>query len=277
MEKHVQNLEYEEAFTNAKPMKLELTFLTKVASPVYTGRTITGEDGGNDGNRPINIMLVDSKTQQRVTNVQVASLKIKIVLIRAEFCGLNENKGIWTPQEFRNNIVINFGKKKNLLLGDFSLVLKGGSGTLGEIRIKHDRIPIRNVKFRLGAMVDGDCPYVIKEAITYPFDVKDRRNECKGTGPLLPNDMVWKMVNIAKKGPIHKRLERKNVGTVRNFLDMYNSNPQALKVICGMKGKRWDMTVSQAKTSLKNYVVYFTFVTKSVYGQYIIAFNCCTL
>ncbi|KAI7751816.1 hypothetical protein M8C21_031145, partial [Ambrosia artemisiifolia] len=234
-----------------EPIDLELIFLTRVASPVYTGRIITGEVGGYGRNEPINIMLIDSNTRQRVTNGWAASLEVKIVLINACFCGVNGDEDIWTPQEFKNNIVVNFQKKKNILLGDLSLVLKNGIGTLGEIRIKHDRNPIRNVTFRLGAMLDGDhFPYTIKEAITNPFDVKDRRNESKNIGPLLQNDKVWQLVNISKKGPIRKRLEKKQVKTVRNFLNMYDSKPQVLKEICGLKGKKWEMTLSHAKTSL---------------------------
>ncbi|KAJ0540029.1 putative CALMODULIN-BINDING PROTEIN60 [Helianthus annuus] len=222
--------EQDHASAIVEPMNLELTFPTKVASPVYTGRTITGEVDCNGINKPINIMLVDSKTRQRVTNGWAASLKVKIVLINAYFCGVNGVEGVWTPLEFKNNIVVNFEKKKNILLGDRSLVLKDGIGTLGEMRFKHDRNPLRNVTFRLGAMVDGDhFPYAIKEAITYPFDVKDRRNESKNLGPLLQSDKVWQLVNISKKGPIRKRLERKDVWIVRDFLDMYNSNSEVLK------------------------------------------------
>ncbi|KAF5796755.1 putative CALMODULIN-BINDING PROTEIN60 [Helianthus annuus] len=255
MENYVQNLEFDHASAIVEPMNLELTFPTKVASPVYTGRTITGEVDCNGINKPINIMLVDSKTRQRVTNGWAASLKVKIVLINAYFCGVNGVEGVWTPLEFKNNIVVNFEKKKNILLGDRSLVLKDGIGTLGEMRFKHDRNPLRNVTFRLGAMVDGDhFPYAIKEAITYPFDVKDRRNESKNLGPLLQSDKVWQLVNISKKGPIRKRLERKDVWIVRDFLDMYNSNSEVLKEICGLKGKKWEMTVSHAKTSLANNV-----------------------
>ncbi|KAI3825677.1 hypothetical protein L1987_07230 [Smallanthus sonchifolius] len=158
MEKYSQNLEYEEASASSKPINLELIFSNRVASPVYTGRRITGEVGGDGGNESIKIKLVDGNTRQQVTYGRAASLKVKIVLIRGDFRGVAGDEGIWTPLDFENNIVINFEKKKNLLLGDLSLILKDGSGTVGEVRIKHDSNPLRNVKFRLGAMVDDDFP-----------------------------------------------------------------------------------------------------------------------
>ncbi|KAI3825676.1 hypothetical protein L1987_07229 [Smallanthus sonchifolius] len=61
-------------------------------------------------------------------------------------------------------------------------------------------------------------------------------------------------MNISKKGPIRKRLEKKNVYTVRDFLSMNYSNPQELKEISGIKGKKWETTINHAKTSLIDYV-----------------------
>nr|GEV62285.1 hypothetical protein [Tanacetum cinerariifolium] len=172
------------ASASSKPVNLELIFPSRVASPVYTGRRISGEvHGGTESIEIINI---------------------------------------WTHQEFKEKIVVNWKNKKNLLLGNLSLVHKNGIGTVGEMRIKHDSKPLKNVKFRLGAMVDDDnCPFEIKEAITNHFEVKDRRNESMYLGPLSPNDWVWKLVNISKKGPIRKRLESKNVSTVRDFLNIH--------------------------------------------------------
>lgn len=221
--------EVKEASASSKPINLELIFPTRVLSPIYTGRKISGEVDVNDGNESIKIMLVDSHTRKPIFSGQEASLKVKIVLVRGDFCGEN-----WTHLEFKNNIVVNLEKKKNLLLGDLYLVLKNGCGTIGEIRIKHDNKPLKNVKFRLGAMADDDCPYEIKEAITNVFEVKDRRNESKLSKSLSLNDWVWQIMNISKKGRIHARLESKKILTVKDFLHMHNSYPQVLKEVSSL-------------------------------------------
>nr|XP_043606996.1 calmodulin-binding protein 60 D-like isoform X2 [Erigeron canadensis] len=256
MEKYDQNLdEYDvEASASSKPINLELLFPTRVKSPVYTGRPIKGEDGGSgaENDRSIKCMLVDSQTRQQVIDGRVAALNVKLVLIRGDFRAsiTPREEGTWTSMEFNENIVVNWENKRNLLLGDLSLFVKDGSGTVGEIRIKHDSKPLKNTTFRLGAMVDEGCSYRIKEAISNAFEVKDQRNESKYLRPLSPNDWVWRLNNIRKHGPIHKRLEKKNIWTVRDFLDMHCSNPQALEEIYVIKGKKFDETVIHAKTSL---------------------------
>lgn len=198
---------------------------------MYTGRRISGEVHG--GTESITIMLIDSQTRQQVISGNVSSLKVKMVLIHGDFDGVTtSDSNIWTHEEFKEKIVVTWKNKKNLLLGNLSLVLKNGIGTVGEMRIKHDSKPLKNVKFRLGAMVDDDnCPFEIKEATTNLFEVKDRRNESKYLGPLSPNDWVWQLVNISKKGPIRKRLESKKVSIVRDFLNMHSSNPQVLQQV----------------------------------------------
>ncbi|KAI3820779.1 hypothetical protein L1987_08327 [Smallanthus sonchifolius] len=56
--------------------------------------------------------------------------------------------------------------------------------------------------------------------------------------------------NIVSNGKIRKRLESKNIPTVKKFLHMLFSNPQELQEICGIKGKKWEKIVNHAKTSL---------------------------
>ncbi|KAI7736578.1 hypothetical protein M8C21_028057, partial [Ambrosia artemisiifolia] len=237
-----------EALASSKPTNLKLIFSNEVASPVFTSQKITGKASGDDGNKSIKVILVDSNTKEMITTGPVASAKVKMVLLHEDYDGSD-------TREFKENIVINWKNKKNILQGGIYLDLQHGCGTVGEIKIKHDRNHITNVKFRLGAMVI-DCPCVVQEAITSPFEVKDLRNLPKTLRPLSLDDNVGRLKNISNKskGNIRKRLEHKGISTVKKFLHMHSSNPQELQKICGIKGKKWEMMVNHAKTSLKGNV-----------------------
>ncbi|KAL4566578.1 hypothetical protein LXL04_030696 [Taraxacum kok-saghyz] len=234
-----------EASASSKPLNLKLLFSDDVVkSPVFTKQKITGE---KDGNESIKVILFDTNTLQEVTTGPIASAKVKIVLLRADYDGSTTME----DGEFEKNIVVSWGKKKNALVGDLEVSLKHGRGTIGEIRIQHDRNPIKNVEFRLGAMVVDYLDEVkVKPAITKSFKVKDRRNAPKSFRRLSLTDKVWQLKNIGKHGVIHKRLESSlNVCTVKGFLNMYNCNRQTLKEIYGARWrKKWETTVNHAKT-----------------------------
>lgn len=190
---------------------------------MFTKENITGKPDGDGGNS-IKVILVDSSTQRMITTGQVASARVKIVLLRGNFGHVSSSL------EFKENIVVDWLKKKNILLGDLYVDLKDGCGTVGSIRIKHDRNPLSNVKFRLGAMVIN-CPFMVKEAITGPFEVKDQRNAPKSSRPLSLEDNVGQLMNISRNGVIRKRLERNNVWIVKDFLDRHSSNARELQMV----------------------------------------------
>ncbi|KAM0018848.1 putative CALMODULIN-BINDING PROTEIN60 [Helianthus debilis subsp. tardiflorus] len=244
MDTYVQNLRYDWKASGS----LKLKFSSEVNSPVYTGQMIIGKAGGDGGNTSLQVMLVDNKTQKMITTGPLASAKMKIVLLPGDYCGS-------TTREFEDKTVVHWRKKKNILQGGPYFDLKHGCGTIVGLKLKHDRYPISNVKFRLGAMV-VDCPNEVEEAITDPFEVKDLRNLPKTIRKLSLDDNVGRLKNISNKGAgkIRMRLKRENICTVREFLDMYSSNPRELQKICDMKGKKWEMTVNHAKTSLKGNV-----------------------
>ncbi|KAL4566577.1 hypothetical protein LXL04_030695 [Taraxacum kok-saghyz] len=232
-----------EASASSNPSNLKLIFSDdEINSPVFTKQKITGKRGGKES---IKVILLDANTQQEITTGPVASAKVKIVLLRGDYDGSTTME----DGEFEKNIIVSWGKKKNALVGDLEVFLKHGRGTIGEIRIQHDKHPIKNVEFRLGAMV-VDCPkeVKVKHAITQSFKVKDLRIAPKSFRPLSPTDKVWQLKNIRKHGPIHKRLESLNVYTVKDFLNMYYSNPQTLQEIYRVKGKNWETTVNHAIT-----------------------------
>ncbi|KAL7238745.1 hypothetical protein ACSBR2_004777 [Camellia fascicularis] len=43
------------------------------------------------------------------------------------------------------------------------------------------------------------------------------------------SDSVWRLANIGKDGAFHKRLSKKNINMVKDFLVLLNINPQKLK------------------------------------------------
>ncbi|XP_076881709.1 calmodulin-binding protein 60 A-like [Bidens hawaiensis] len=101
-------------------------------------------------------------------------------------------------------------------------------------------------------MID-DGSYDIKEAITDPFEANDRCNELisKNRSVTLA-DKVSRLRNVGRNGKLRKRLEHEKIMTVKDFLDRLSSNPVALQKIYGSTGKRWEVTVRHAKTSISD-------------------------
>ncbi|XP_024977175.1 calmodulin-binding protein 60 D-like [Cynara cardunculus var. scolymus] len=250
-----QNLQssVNEASMDLEPGSLKLMFSTGVASPVFTGKKIRGEaGGGGDEYESIKVVLVESQTNQPFISRFPASIRVRIVLLPEEFGGSTtvDGGGVWTTSEFKNSVITNWENKKKILRGDPFVDLKNGSGSVGEIRIKHDKKHLSKCRFRLGAMVVG-CAYEIKEAITEHFEVQDRRNDLSSKRrPVSLNDNVSRLKNVGRKGVL--RLESKNIMTVKDFLENLSSNPLALQEIYGSSGKKWDDTVRHAKTSIIN-------------------------
>ncbi|PWA89284.1 CALMODULIN-BINDING PROTEIN60 [Artemisia annua] len=229
-------------YTSLKPKSYKLKFLTKVASPIFTGKVIKGE--ASCGNESIKVILVDSQTDEPITNEPAAFKRVRIVLLPEDF------EGIWTHSQFKRSIITDWGNNKNIL-GDHFLHLKHGKGFVGKIWIKHNRNHFSKAKFRLGAIIDN-CSYEIEEAITDTFEVKDQRNELKSKKARLLKltDKVSQLKFIGKKGV--ERLEGENILSVKDFLDRLSSNPLVLQKICGSNGKRWEETVRHAKTSISD-------------------------
>lgn len=49
--------------------------------------------------------------------------------------------------------------------------------------------------------------------------------------PPRPDDEVWRLKNIRKDGPIHKRLESERVRNVQGFLNLHATNPEKLRKV----------------------------------------------
>ena len=49
--------------------------------------------------------------------------------------------------------------------------------------------------------------------------------------PPSPSDEVWRLENIRKYGPYHKRLIEENINTVNDFLTQYSLNHERLQEV----------------------------------------------
>ncbi|PIN26465.1 hypothetical protein CDL12_00776 [Handroanthus impetiginosus] len=119
---------------------------------------------------------------------------------------------------------------------------------------------IRSGKFRLGARLVDDIDEVrVREARSEPFRVKNLpRDSCVKRYPPSLSDEVWRLENIRKDGPFHKRLSEKRVNTVEDFLILLSLDPTKLKTIIGstMSPKDWEVLVQHARTCVLDKKLY---------------------
>ncbi|XP_058226232.1 calmodulin-binding protein 60 A-like isoform X2 [Rhododendron vialii] len=219
----------------SKSRTLQLKFLDKLSQPVLTNQMIKGE-----GNTPFRVALVDADTKHVVTE---ASAKVEIVVIDGDF-----DCEHWTVEEFNQKIVREWEGKKSLLTGNVHLNLESGVGFIREISFTHNSHWMKVCKLRLGAkVVDSFIGARIREAVTEPFILKDYR-EIYSNKPSAPslNDEVWRLKKIRRYGPLHNRLVRENIKTVKDFLTQFFIDPQSLRNIIGT-AKIWEATVDHAR------------------------------
>ncbi|PIN23183.1 hypothetical protein CDL12_04096 [Handroanthus impetiginosus] len=233
---------------------LRLQFLNAISLPVFTRTPIQGGGGA-----AIEVALVDEPTGQVVSSGPGSSAKVKIVVLGGDFGG--DEVENWTLEEFNKNIVREREGKKPLLTGrDVILTLKDGKGLATDISFTDNSCWIRSRKFRLGArLVDDMDGARIREAISKPFIVKNYpRNSCMKLYPPSFSDEVWRLENIRKAGPFHKRLSEKRVNTVQDFLLLLSLDATTLRNIIGttMSTKEWRVTVQHAQTCILDKTLY---------------------
>lgn len=229
---------------------LRLEFQNKLALPLYTGRKVEGENGSL-----IRVSLQDAATGDVVILDDESAVKLDIVVLEGDFPDV-ENKD-WGYEEFENHVVKERGGKGPLLMGDLSILLREGSGTLGELIFTDNSSWIRSRKFRLGVRLSSG--YLngvrVREAKTEAFFVKDHRGQLykKHYPPKLSDD-VWRLEKIGKDGAYHKRLCEYRVKTVEDFLVLFSTGPSKLREIFGatMSTRTWDSIIEHAKTCVLN-------------------------
>ncbi|XP_027125610.1 calmodulin-binding protein 60 A-like [Coffea eugenioides] len=241
---------------------LELQFSKQLAGRVLTGLEIKGE-----GHTALEVALVNPLTNQVVNSGPLASTEIEIVALNGDFGDVQG--GNWTSEQFNENIVTEREdipveneefpktKRKRPLLGGKTLLnLNKGKCYVKNIKFKHSSLWMKLSKFRLGARIPSTHSGIqVKEALSDQFTVEDRRNDLrnKSSGKHYPpsiDDEVWRLKNIGRNGPFHKRLSNANVNSVKDFLILLHRDPTTLRNILGktMPTKKWDATVSHAQT-----------------------------
>ncbi|XP_073036666.1 calmodulin-binding protein 60 A-like isoform X2 [Primulina eburnea] len=217
------------------PKNMELLFLNKICQPISTGEEIKGMDSTF-----IELILLDSSTRAIVDAGPIASSSVEIV-------ALENGADDPTAGEFEEKIVRVEGKLP-LLVGNVCK-LEGGRGVLRNVKFRHHATDVKPPVFRLGARVaekfDG---IIVKEAKTESFEVESYRRKYskKIEFPNLESK-IWELKNIQRRGKIHERLKTKGIDTVGKFLIQLLINHQELQNTVGLKGKKWEATVSHAK------------------------------
>ncbi|KAL9233431.1 hypothetical protein vseg_008435 [Gypsophila vaccaria] len=255
--------------SSSSPRRFQLQFTTKVPPTLFSNGRITDSE-----HSVLQIQLVDADTKNVISNSQLSSIKVEIVALYGDFApnGL-EN---WSRAEFNDNIVREREGKRPLLIGELSIALVNGVGSLGHVSFTDNSSWIRCRKFKLGvrAVTNASVGADIKEAVSDAFVVLDHRGESyqKHNKPSL-DDPVWRLRKISKMGASRKKLESRGIKTVRDFLTHYYMNPSSLRNVLGksVANRTWDTMVKHANDChLENTVYQYCSDSESV----VLRFNC---
>ncbi|KOM39263.1 hypothetical protein LR48_Vigan03g264500 [Vigna angularis] len=191
----------------------QLCFVNELPKVIFTMANLTAEDGGS-----LEIELRDAASQQRLDTEEFSSMKAQIYVLDGAF----ESQD-WTAEEFDGNIVKPREGKAPLLRGHTVIKIEKGVGFIDKKRLKitDNSCTTRSKTFRLGVKIVGSNSHGvgIREAISEPFRVKDKRGELarKSERPAL-NDEVWRLRNIGKAGELRKQLSKNKIKTVKDLL-----------------------------------------------------------
>ncbi|KAJ6928419.1 hypothetical protein NC652_012501 [Populus alba x Populus x berolinensis] len=105
---------------------LMLQFVNKLPSIIFTGSKIEAED-----DKTVTIVLMDAKTNTIVTSGPLASLKIEIVPLDADFG--SDDQEDWTEAEFAARVIREREGRRPLVTGNLTITLRDGVGQLGDL------------------------------------------------------------------------------------------------------------------------------------------------
>ncbi|KAH0688278.1 hypothetical protein KY284_018831 [Solanum tuberosum] len=204
-----------------------LRFSHEVAPVIFTGECIFSKG--------TKVELVDAVTGQQVGQGPLASAQVEIFV-------LNDD-------ELNSHIKIQTRGGTSRRDQNPYLRLEGGVVSVNKIIFKYSPNHMKKsngVKLRARVV---DQPEV-KEAVTGPFTVKDKRSKSKKRYPPSPTDDVWRLEHIYKNGAFHNRLTENGIKTVEDFLIELQNNPQRLRHILGksMSENYWKKVTTHAKT-----------------------------
>ncbi len=156
-------------------------------TPVFYSEYFCAEDQvRNEDGSALQVELVDIQTGQLVEDGAESSARFRIVVLKGNFeadtyinswsLGTSLTKSIVKPRDV---------KKKLLAGGDLIVTLKGGKGNLStELHFTDNSSWNRSKKFRLALQLLPGYSFGglhIREAITEPFAVKDKRGKRKNS------------------------------------------------------------------------------------------------
>nr|XP_043626588.1 calmodulin-binding protein 60 B-like isoform X2 [Erigeron canadensis] len=231
---------------------LQLRIQTKLHPTFFTGCRIESEDAS-----PIKIVLFDVSNNRIVSRGPLSSLKIVIVPLDGDFSFDDDED--WPQHDFDAKVIYARDGKRPLLTGELVLTLKEGVADLGEVVYTDNSSWRRSRKFRLGVKAQNAPNGVrIREARSDAFVVKDQRGEHykKHYPPSLVDD-IWRLKKIAKEGVLHKKLGLHKIYTLKDFLQVYNTNEASLCMLLGGPNNSiWKAIIKHAKTCVLDDKVY---------------------
>lgn len=200
---------------------IHLCFLSRLTTPIYTAKNITAE-----GNKAIRIGIFEGDNM--ITEGPLSKVKVEMLALRGHFS--DDDREIWTEEEFENHIVQDRHRQGSVLGGNCSVWLNNGEASFGSIRFIENSSRTRSRKFVVAARVcmSENINVRVQEAIMKAVTVLDRRNpDEKWHTPKL-TDEVYCLKGISRDGTYHYRLRKANICTVQDFLMALNKDENKL-------------------------------------------------
>ncbi|GJU76448.1 cam-binding protein 60-like protein G [Tanacetum coccineum] len=196
---------------------LQLRMQANLPNTFFTESRIQSED-----NTAVKLVLFDVNSNKVVTSGPLSSLKVEIVPLDGDFSADDDQD--WPEKDFDDKLVYARDGRRPLITGDLVVTLVNGVADLGELRFTDNSSWRRSRKFMIGARVkDASAGVRIREAKSHAFV-------------------------IAKDGVLHKRLASHHICTVKDFLQLYVTNPSLLcKLLGGSSNKIWKTVIKHAK------------------------------
>ncbi|CAH1426342.1 unnamed protein product [Lactuca virosa] len=241
-----------DALDTASTPSLQLRFLNRLLPTFFTGNRIESEDRSG-----IKVGLFDTNSNKIVSFGPLSSQKIVLVPLDGDFPF--DDQEDWSESYFDAKVVSARDGKRPLLTGDLVVALKDGVADLGDVIFTDNSCWRRSRTFRLGAKAQYATGGVkIKEAKSQAFVVKDQRGESyKKHHPPSLGDDIWRLERIAKDGVLQGLLASHKIYTVKDFLQMYNTNKSSL---CGLLGgpnnNNWKKIIKHAKACVLDEKLY---------------------
>uniref|UniRef100_A0A0D9XCC3 Uncharacterized protein n=1 Tax=Leersia perrieri TaxID=77586 RepID=A0A0D9XCC3_9ORYZ len=239
---------------------LKLAFAKPLLHPIFTNNKLVDID-----NNPLQVHLLTMNTTITTTTSHSHHhlgltatvppiIKLEVLVLDGDFRRCDDHED-WSSDEFSGAVVRERQGRRPLLVGTLNLTMAGDHGVavIDDMAFTDNSSWIRSRKFRIGVRATtgsgGEAGMRIREAVSESFMVKDHRGELyKKHFPPKPSDEVWRLKNIRKDGPIHKRLESECVRNVQGFLNLHATNPEMLKKLVVMSDRLWKATLNHAKT-----------------------------